>query len=98
MAPTTQYVLFSATFPDDVRSFADDFAPEANQIFLKQEEVTVDAIKQLYLECDSEESKYDALSTLYSVMAIGQSIVFCKVSSFHLQYLIQITHIYVCIT
>lgn len=77
---TVQNVLFSATFPDDVQRFATLFAPEANQIFLKKEDVTVDAIKQLYLVCDGEHAKSDALSALYDVMAIGQSIVFCKVS------------------
>lgn len=74
-----QNVLFSATFPDDVQDFATRFAPEANQIFLKREDVTVDAIKQLYLVCDGQDAKFDALSALYDVMTIGQSIVFCKV-------------------
>ncbi|EIW72168.1 hypothetical protein TREMEDRAFT_72673 [Tremella mesenterica DSM 1558] len=73
-----QNVLFSATFPDAVQRFAESFAPEANKIFLRKEEVTVEAIKQLYLECDGEEQKYNALAALYDCMTIGQSIVFCK--------------------
>ncbi|WWC91923.1 uncharacterized protein L201_006875 [Kwoniella dendrophila CBS 6074] len=73
-----QNVLFSATFPDEVQRFAQSFAPEANKLFLKKEDVTVDAIKQLYLECDGEDSKYDALSALYDCLTIGQSIVFCR--------------------
>lgn len=76
----TQNVLFSATFSDEVRAFANSVAPEANQLYLRSEEVTVDAIKQLYLECDGEDQKYEALSMLYDVMSIGQSIVFCQVS------------------
>ncbi|CAD6582702.1 MAG: RNA helicase required for poly(A+) mRNA export [Tremellales sp. Tagirdzhanova-0007] len=78
MPPGVQNVLFSATFNEEVQEFADEFAPEANKIFLKKEEVTVEAIKQLYLQCDGEEGKYDALSALYDCMAIGQSIVFCR--------------------
>lgn len=74
-----QNVLFSATFPDEVQRFAQLFAPNANQIFLKKEDITVDAIKQLYLECEDEHAKFDALSALYDVMSIGQSIVFCRV-------------------
>ena len=77
---SVQNVLFSATFPDTVQQFAAHFAPEANQIFLKKEDVTVEAIKQLYLECDGEDQKYNALSLLYDCMSIGQSIVFCRVS------------------
>ncbi|ORY31638.1 P-loop containing nucleoside triphosphate hydrolase protein [Naematelia encephala] len=78
LPPNVQNVLFSATFPDDVQDFADRFAPEANKIFLKMTEVTVDAIKQLYLECEGEEGKFEALGALYDSMTIGQSIVFCK--------------------
>ncbi|WWD19833.1 ATP-dependent RNA helicase DBP5 [Kwoniella shandongensis] len=78
LPPNVQNVLFSATFNDQVRSFAETFAPEANQLFLKLENVTVDAIKQLYMECNGEEGKFDALSALYDCMSIGQSIVFCK--------------------
>ncbi|WVQ66693.1 uncharacterized protein L199_004882 [Kwoniella botswanensis] len=78
LPPSVQNVLFSATFPEQVQQFAEGFAPEANKLFLKKEEVTVDAIKQLYLECDGEASKYDALSALYDCMSIGQSIVFCR--------------------
>jgi superfamily II DNA/RNA helicase len=84
LPPNVQNVLFSATFPEHVKEFADEFAPEANQIFLKKEEVTVEAIKQLYLECDGEQQKFEALSALYDIMTIGQSIVFCKVSSLRL--------------
>jgi hypothetical protein len=80
LPPGVQNVLFSATFPDNVQQFASEFAPEANQLYLKQEEVTVDAIKQLWMECDGEDQKYNALSALYDCMTIGQSIVFCRVS------------------
>lgn len=80
LPPNIQNVLFSATFNDDVQEFADRFAPEANKIFLRKEDITVDAIRQLYLECDSEDQKYEALSALYDCLVIGQSIVFCKVS------------------
>jgi superfamily II DNA/RNA helicase len=41
-----QYVLFSATFPDQVRNFAARFAPNANEIRLKQEELSLEGIKQ----------------------------------------------------
>lgn len=80
LPPDIQNVLFSATFPDEVQRFAQLFAPNANQIFLKKEDITVDAIKQLYLECEDENAKFDALSALYDVMSIGQSMVFCRVS------------------
>lgn len=87
-----QIVLFSATFPNVVREFAGRIAPEANEIYLKQEDVTVDAIKQLWLQCDGEEGKFDALSILYELMTIGQSIVFCRVSLQH-RFMVELTEI-----
>lgn len=76
--PTTQIVLFSATFPDAVVQYAEKFAPNANQITLKHEELTVDGIKQLYMDCSSEEDKYRVLVELYHILTIGSSIIFVK--------------------
>lgn len=49
MAKNPQIVLFSATFADVVRNFAVRFAPNANEIRLKQEELSLDAIKQFFM-------------------------------------------------
>lgn len=73
---TTQLVIFSATFPDDVRKYAEKFVPNANQLSLKQEELNVDAIKQLYMDCDSEQHKYEVLTKLYGLLTIASSIIF----------------------
>lgn len=77
--PTTcQLVLFSATFPTEVRKYAEKFVPNANSLELKQEELNVDAIKQLYMDCDSELHKAEVLSELYGLLTIGSSIIFVK--------------------
>lgn len=55
------------------------FAPNANQITLKHEELTVEGIRQLYLDCNSEEEKFENLVKLYGMMTIGSSIIFVKV-------------------
>lgn len=75
-----QILLFSATFPDHVRTFADNFAPKANKIELQKNEVTVDNIRQFYMDCKNEEHKYEVLVSLYKLLTIGQSIIFCQVS------------------
>ena len=74
-----QVVLFSATFPEKVVGFAHKFAPDANEITLKHEELTVEGIKQLYMDCASEQDKYEVLVKLYGLMTIGSSIIFVKV-------------------
>ena len=74
-----QIVLFSATFPDHVRNFANKFAPSANKIELKRNELSVDNIRQFYMDCRNEEHKYEVLVSLYHLLTIGQSIIFCQV-------------------
>lgn len=59
--------------------FASKFAPRANEIKLKIEELSVDGIKQFYMDCAGQEAKYDVLVELYSLLVIGQSIIFCRV-------------------
>lgn len=73
-----QIILFSATFPDHVRKFAEKFAPNANKIELKRNEIAVDNIRQFYMDCRNEEHKYEVLVSLYKLLTIGQSIIFCQ--------------------
>lgn len=78
MPKTVQTLLFSATFPAHVRNFAAKFAPRANEIMLKTEELSVDGIKQFYLDCASEQQKFEILVQLYSLLTVGQSIIFVQ--------------------
>ncbi|ETI20446.1 hypothetical protein G647_08481 [Cladophialophora carrionii CBS 160.54] len=73
-----QIVLFSATFPDNVVLYAQTFAPNANQMTLQHKDLTVEGIKQIYLDCDSDQAKYDVLVKFYGLMTIGSSIIFVK--------------------
>ncbi|RCK57792.1 ATP-dependent RNA helicase DBP5 [Candida viswanathii] len=75
---TTQLVLFSATFPTEVRNYAEKVVPNANSIELKQEDLNVDGIKQLYMDCDSEKHKFEVLCELYGLLTIGSSIIFVE--------------------
>lgn len=78
-----QILLFSATFPDKVMQYAKQFCPNAAEIKLKREELTVGGIKQMYMDCPSDEGKYDILAHLYGLMTIGASIIFVKVCRYH---------------
>ncbi|KAJ5290077.1 uncharacterized protein N7443_010330 [Penicillium atrosanguineum] len=75
---TIQVVLFSATFPAHVHRYATKFAPDANEITLQHEELTVDGIKQLYMDCANDEEKYSNLVQLYGLLTVGSSIIFVK--------------------
>ncbi|KAK5190407.1 RNA helicase required for poly(A+) mRNA export [Exophiala xenobiotica] len=73
-----QIILFSATFPDTVIKYAQNFAPGANQMTLQHEDLTVEGIKQIYLDCEGDQAKYDALVKFYGLLTIGSSIIFVK--------------------
>jgi ATP-dependent RNA helicase DDX19/DBP5 len=79
MPKACQLVLFSATFTDQLREFAARFAPNANMISLKQEELSVDGIKQFYMDCSNERHKVEVLCQIYGLLTIGQSIIFVRV-------------------
>jgi len=73
-----QIALFSATFPQKVKEYAQKFVPNANTLELKQEELNVKAIKQLYMDCSSEENKFECLCQLYGLLTIASSIIFVQ--------------------
>ncbi|KAL7753189.1 RNA helicase required for poly(A+) mRNA export [Sorochytrium milnesiophthora] len=74
--PNVQVLLFSATFPDEVKRFASMFAPHANMITLRQEEIKVEAIKQFFVRINSPQEKFAKLSDIYGLLTVGQSIIF----------------------
>ncbi|KAK4462036.1 putative ATP-dependent RNA helicase DBP5 [Cladorrhinum samala] len=75
---TIQILLFSATFPEKVYNFAKKYAPNANEIKLRQQELTVKGISQMYMDCPDESKKYDILCKLYGLMTIGSSVIFVR--------------------
>lgn len=72
-----QRLLFSATYDETVMSFARRVIKEPNVIRLRKEEQTVDTIRQYYVECKDQETKYDALAGLFGCLSVGQAIIFC---------------------
>ncbi|KAJ1606022.1 Dbp5p-like eIF4A-1-family RNA SFII helicase [Cryptosporidium canis] len=71
-----QILLFSATYHEEVRQFAEKIVPNANKIQVKKEELTLDTIQQFYVICNDDADKLSFLSDLYACMSIGQSIIF----------------------
>lgn len=72
-----QICLFSATFRTEVRQFAERVVPQpCNNIRLKREELTLDGIKQLYIDCKTDANKFNVLSEIYGYLSVGQSIIF----------------------
>ncbi|KAJ1673808.1 RNA helicase required for poly(A+) mRNA export, partial [Spiromyces aspiralis] len=72
-----QFVLFSATFPENIRRFASKFAPDANELLLEAEEVTVKEIKQFFIRTEPAK-KLEILSLLYDLLSLSQSVIFVQ--------------------
>jgi ATP-dependent RNA helicase DDX19/DBP5 len=79
-----QKLLFSATFPAHVQVFAKKFAPNANEIMLRTEELSVEGIKQFYMDCPNVEAKFQVLVNCYNLMTVGQSIIFVQARIYHI--------------
>lgn len=74
--PATQVALFSATMPPEVTEVAEKFLQNPCRILLPPEEVTLDGIKQYYVELAREEWKFEALMDLYKHLPINQLLIF----------------------
>ncbi|KAG0137677.1 P-loop containing nucleoside triphosphate hydrolase protein [Tuber indicum] len=75
---TTQIALFSATCSDEVCKYMYRFVPDAGLITPKNTQPSLAGIKQLCMDCPSEEVKYRVLLELYHVLTVGSSIIFSK--------------------
>ncbi|RKF81082.1 ATP-dependent RNA helicase dbp5 [Golovinomyces cichoracearum] len=73
-----QILLFSATFSDEVLEYARRFSPNASEIILQKQNLTVSSISQMFIDCPSDDGKYEILAQLYGMMTIGSSIIFVK--------------------
>ena len=73
-----QLALFSTTWNEDVMNVAASIIPNLYQ--LKWEEQLPESIKQFYVRCPNEESKFEALANIYGTISIGQTMIFCQVS------------------
>ena len=71
-----QILLFSATFDPAIRAFARTVAPGAIEIEVKTEALSLDSIRQFYVDCQSDADKYSTLTSMYGLLEVGQSIIF----------------------
>ncbi|XP_071545804.1 DEAD-box helicase Dbp80 [Panulirus ornatus] len=76
LPPTCQMMLFSATYVDEVVTFAEAIIKDPVTLRLRREEETLTNIRQMYVECNSEEEKYQAISNIYSI-PVGSAMFFC---------------------
>ncbi|CAH8834737.1 unnamed protein product [Trichobilharzia szidati] len=71
-----QIMLLSATMPKQILSIARSIMQDPVQILIKKEELTLDGIKQFYINVVKEEFKLETLMDLYRVMNLSQVVIF----------------------
>jgi len=71
-----QVILLSATMPVDVLEVTQRFMRTPVRILVKKEELTLEGIRQFYVQVEREEWKLDTLCDLYETLTITQAVIF----------------------
>lgn len=78
LPPKIQVGVFSATLPPEALEITRKFMDKPVRILVKRDELTLEGIKQFYVDVDQEEYKLDTLCDLYETLAITQSVIFAN--------------------
>jgi translation initiation factor 4A len=73
---TVQVALLSATMIPEIRAVAKDLLRNPVEILLEPDKVTLDGIKQWYIDIPREEHKLDTLCDIYDHLSIQQAAIF----------------------
>lgn len=75
---SAKVALFSATLPPDVLELAHQFMRDPVKIIVKQEELTLEGIRQFYIAVGNEDCKLDVLRDIYNSISITSCVIFCN--------------------
>jgi len=73
-----QVILLSATMPADVLEVTTRFMRSPIKILVRKEELTLEGIRQFYVDVEREDWKLDTLCDLYETLTITQAVIFCN--------------------
>jgi translation initiation factor 4A len=76
LPPKLQVGVFSATMPPEALEITRKFMNKPVKILVKRAELTLEGIKQFYVNVDREEWKLDTLCDLSETLAITQCVIF----------------------
>ncbi len=72
----TQVCIFSATLPEETLNVTKNFMPDPIRILVEKEELSLDLIKQYYVNVQHEQNKFGTLDDLYNKLSINQCIIY----------------------
>ncbi|CAA6670544.1 unnamed protein product [Spirodela intermedia] len=76
-----QIGVFSATMPPEALEITRKFMNKPVRILVKRDELTLEGIKQFYVNVNKEEWKLETLCDLYETLAITQSVIFVNTAA-----------------
>ena len=71
-----QIAIFSATLPEEVLLLTDKFMKNPVSITIKNENLTLDGIKQYYIALNSINDKYEVLKDIFQKITVSQCIIY----------------------
>merc|ERR1739838_332603 len=72
----SQLALFSATMPTEILLLAEQFMTNPKRILVKTEELTLEGIRQYYVNVEHEKFKFETLCDFYETQNISASIIY----------------------
>jgi len=76
LSEEVQIALFSATMPEEVINLSKSFMRNPVRILVKAEQLTLEGIKQFYVNVESEMQKFEVLCDIYETISVSQGIIF----------------------
>ncbi|KAH0793221.1 eukaryotic initiation factor 4A-III [Histomonas meleagridis] len=76
--PTIQILLFSATVPPEVFNIAEKFMVDPIKILVKAEKLTLEGIRQFYVNVGKENRKMETLADLFGRFRIQKAVIFAN--------------------
>lgn len=73
-----QNAILSATLSNDILDVAENFMKDPVKILVKNDELTLEGIKQFYVNVEKEDWKLDTLCDLFDSISAAQSIIFAE--------------------
>ena len=73
-----QIALFSATIPSELFNLTQKIMRNPINITVKTEMLTLEGIKQYYVNLNNDEEKYSTLKDLFEAFSVSQCIIYCN--------------------
>ena len=76
MPKKCQMCLFSATMPKEILDLTNNFMDNPERLLVNKDELTLEGIKQFYIDLKQYNWKFDVLYDIYETINITQSIIY----------------------